>query len=300
VNEAGKTYHWAAFTNRADATADLAVSLGLDAGTAELGAPAILTATLANAGPAGATNAALEVDVPAGLILVDLAAEAGFVADESTPQLLRLVYDLPAGAQRQVTATFEVASGARLRTFQGRAAGDQVDPVPADNEDGVTLTVPTAALALALGTSDATPVAGDPIQLSVSLANLGPEEALATRVDLTVPAGLTVGDAIPSAGSYDPGSGVWTLGTVAAAASPVLLLDAVVGADQNGAALVVEGAATSARNDPDLADNQAMVAMAVGGNIDANHAIEIHHSFDHAGYYDYIQSALNNNETEPD
>src|SRR5262249_39090555 len=54
--------------------------------------------------------------------------------------------------------------------------------------------------------------------------NNGPDTATGVTVQDTLPAGVAFVSASPSQGSYNPGTGVWTVGTVAVGAAPTLIL----------------------------------------------------------------------------
>jgi uncharacterized repeat protein (TIGR01451 family) len=122
----------------------------------------------------------------------------------------------------------------------------------------VSLTVsPTAEADLSvLKTVDnPTPNVGDLITFIVTLTDVGPDDA--TNVELTdvLPAGLAFVTATPSQGTYDPSSGLWTVGTVSPGGSQTLSLTAKV---DSPAALTNTGSIIHADQfDPDPANNTA-------------------------------------------
>ena len=67
-------------------------------------------------------------------------------------------------------------------------------------------------LALSKSVSDPTPNVGDQVTFTVTLTNDGPDPATGVAVTDLLPAGLTFVSATPSQGTYDPGTGVWTVG----------------------------------------------------------------------------------------
>ena len=87
-----------------------------------------------------------------------------------------------------------------------------------------------------LDSGDATPVGGDTVRFLITVNNIG--NAPATNITLTdqIPTGLTAttnnGDV--SQGSYDPGTGIWTLGTLDGSASATLEIEGTVDAGQGG------------------------------------------------------------------
>ena len=85
---------------------------------------------------------------------------------------------------------------------------------------------PSADLSLAKAVNDPSPALGDVVTFTVTASNAGPAAASAEVTD-ALPPGLTyVGHAGP--GAYDPATGIWALGTLAANADATLTIDARV------------------------------------------------------------------------
>ncbi|NNE70830.1 MAG: DUF11 domain-containing protein [Rhodothermales bacterium] len=75
---------------------------------------------------------------------------------------------------------------------------------------------------------EASPNVSDPVVFTLTLANAGPEDATGVQVTNTLPGTLTFVSATPSQGSFDSGTGVWTVGDVAASAGATLAITATV------------------------------------------------------------------------
>jgi uncharacterized repeat protein (TIGR01451 family) len=71
-----------------------------------------------------------------------------------------------------------------------------------------------ADLGLMKAVSDSTPNVGQNITFTITLTNAGPSTATNVTVQDLLPAGLTFAGSSASQGSYDPGTGTWTVGTV--------------------------------------------------------------------------------------
>ena len=97
-------------------------------------------------------------------------------------------------------------------------AADQFDPDLGNNTAIATETPQQADLALAKTVSNPTPNVGDSITFTITLTNNGPDTATNVTVNDLLPAGLTFVSGTPSEGTYDPTTGIWTVGTVAVAA----------------------------------------------------------------------------------
>jgi uncharacterized repeat protein (TIGR01451 family) len=104
----------------------------------------------------------------------------------------------------------------------------------------VTITVPAPPIdlitrkTLASGTSN--PSVGDTVTFLIEVINNGPAEATGVSLTDLIPTGLTptVNNGNVTTGSYDPGSGVWTLGTIAQGATESLTIEGTVDAGQGG------------------------------------------------------------------
>ncbi|MDA7885309.1 DUF11 domain-containing protein [Pirellulales bacterium] len=97
--------------------------------------------------------------------------------------------------------------------------------------DAATFTVNTADLRVSKTVSDPTPNVGDTITFTVTVTNNGPNVATGIELTDTFPtSGLLLDTAgiAPSQGSYDPGTGIWTIGTLQPNASVTLDLPATV------------------------------------------------------------------------
>src|SRR5262249_19624809 len=106
--------------------------------------------------------------------------------------------------------------------------------------------------------SNPTPNLGETNAFTVTLTDVGPNDA--TNVQLTdqLPAGLTFLSATPSQGTYTSGTGLWDVGTViAGGASQTLIIQAQVASP---APLTNTGSITHADQfDPDATNNSASV-----------------------------------------
>jgi uncharacterized repeat protein (TIGR01451 family)/fimbrial isopeptide formation D2 family protein len=89
-------------------------------------------------------------------------------------------------------------------------------------------TVNSADLAVVKTVSNATPNVGDTITFTLTLNDLGPDTATNVTVTDHLPAGFQFVSALPSEGSYDSTSGIWTVGTVTTTTAQTLTITALV------------------------------------------------------------------------
>ena len=115
-----------------------------------------------------------------------------------------------------------------------------------------------------LTTDKANPEVAESVTLTATMANSGTEATtvVATMTGLT---GLTFVSATPSQGSYDDATGIWTIGTIADAASASMVLVYTVDAGQEGNSLTPTFTFTSGDLDAGAptADDTASVTLSV-------------------------------------
>ncbi len=240
---------------------DLELTVDVDTTTPELGDLVTLTASVTNHGPSDAPGTMLQVVLPADLAQQTFVADPDTTDDLSTPDLIHLVWDVPAGESRQAVATYRVERGAVSRLFDGRTGSPAAENDTVNNYDDATLTIPSADLAVGLSVDDATPPAGGTVQITVGLDNAGPDAAPAPAVAVAMPAGLTVSGATPGSGTFDIPSGTWSPAALAAAGHVDLVLDVDVASDQGGASLLTVATASSPRNDPVAGDDTDSITI---------------------------------------
>ena len=121
------------------------------------------------------------------------------------------------------------------------------------------MTGQAADLGVTKTVSSATPASGTNVTFTVVITNHGPNAATGVQVSDRLPAGLTFVSASPNQGTYDPATGLWTVGSLANSASATLLLVATV----TGTTPVVNRAFRAAGSpaDPVLANDSASVQV---------------------------------------
>jgi uncharacterized repeat protein (TIGR01451 family) len=231
---------------------DLSVAKTVSDATPNVGDTVTFTVTLMNEGPSAATSVEVTDLLPAGLTFVSATPSQGTYSAGTgvwtvgtvvagTPQTLQLAAQVVSPNAQTNTATVTHA--------------DQPDPDPANNASSATETPQQADLALTKTVSNATANVGDTITFVVTLSDNGPDAATNVTVNDLLPAGLFFQSASPSQGTYNAGTGVWTVGTVAAGTSQTLVINALVASpnvETNSA-----GVSHSDQFDPNTANNAA-------------------------------------------
>ena len=120
-----------------------------------------------------------------------------------------------------------------------------------------------------LTSGDATPNEGDTVTFQIAVTNNG--AAQATNVSLTdaLPAGLTLTGNSPSQGSYNTGSGLWSIGTLNSGAGATLTLSGTVDAGEGGNTITNSTtAATGDQPDPTTSGDDLNEAVVVDNSAD--------------------------------
>ncbi len=213
---------------------DLELAKSVSDPTPQRGDVVTYTLTATDAGPDDATGVVVTDVLPAGLAYVTGSGSPGVSYDGATRTVTwtagAIAVGTPAVATYDVTVTVSTAVVNRAQV----AAADQVDldSTPGngageDDEAAAAINAQDVDLSLTTSASTTSPQVGETFQLTVTLRNTGEDAATGVTVtDAVTAAGLTFvsADLTGGQGSYDPTSGVWTVGQVDAGAAPLVLV----------------------------------------------------------------------------
>ncbi len=242
----------------AELVADLSLDKQADMTTAMPGETVTFTVTLTNIGPDGATGVQVSDAIPAGLtdVVVTPSGATTYAGGVWT------VNSLAASTFETLTISGEVvANGSTIINTAEVTAADQADPDSTNNAASASVTVVlpqvNADLSLSKSVDNDRPNVGDEVNFTVTINNQGPDRATGVNVTDLLPTGLTFVES--SLQSYDPGSGVWTVGSLAVEQTRTLMITAQVTAA--GPASNIASVTASDQPDPDSSDNQAAVTV---------------------------------------
>src|SRR5690606_28043261 len=180
--------------------------------------PAGVTATAASSAQ-GAVNCG---SLPAGGTLTCTFTPASPIVAGGTATV-RINVAIAQGTTGSVTNTVAVAGGSDPDPLPAcPAAGN---PQCAQNTTALTT---SADLSVTKTVSNPSPAVGTNVTFTVAVANAGPSAAQVVSVNDPLPAGYTFVSATPGVGTYNPGTGAWTVGTLAAGANATLTIVATV------------------------------------------------------------------------
>ncbi|MBC8354889.1 MAG: DUF11 domain-containing protein [Planctomycetes bacterium] len=244
-------------------SADLSLTKTVSNTTPNVGDSVTFTLTLANAGPDAASNVTVGDTLPAGMTFVSSTPSQG-TYDSGTG--VWTVGSLTSGSNATLQIVASIAStGAKTNTTQVTAA-EQFDPdstpnnsiAMEDDQDDASLTPTIADLSLIKTVDNPSPNVGQNVTFTLTLANAGPDGATNVTVGDTLPTGMTFVSSTPSQGTYNNGTGVWTVGSVASGSNATLQIVASV--DSTGTKTNTAQVAASDQADSDSTPNNS-VAM---------------------------------------
>ena len=225
--------------------ADLAVTKTVDDSEPTVGDDVTFTVDVTNNGPTTATNVSVDESLGDGLSFQSATVSQGSY-DEGTN-----VYDvgtLDSGETATLTLTATI-DNATDTTNAVEVTGDQPDPNDPNNNDSVTPTPTAADLSLNKTVNESAPQTGAGIAYTLELTNDGPNATSNVAVGDTLPNGVTFVGADASQGSYDDGTGVWSVGDVEEGGTKTLTINATV--DSAGSQTNTAQVTSSSTFDPD-------------------------------------------------
>ncbi|MER7515627.1 hypothetical protein [Streptomyces sp. NPDC126499] len=150
------------------------------------------------------------------------ATEGGSLANtETLPGGTTVEYRVVLGLETAGTRVTNTATA----TYENRL-GPTPEPLTATSDEAVTEVMPAADLAVTKAADTTTVTVGQTVTYRVTVRNAGPSTATGVVVGDRLPEGLAFLSADASPGSYDPGTGRWTVGQLAAGTGATLVLRA--------------------------------------------------------------------------
>ncbi|MCG2611730.1 PKD domain-containing protein, partial [Flavobacterium sp. SM15] len=128
--------------------------------------------------------------------------------------------------------------------------------VDTSESNGGTLICALTDLSVVKTVNNPTPFVGSNVTFTITATNGGPSGATGVVVNDVLPSGYTYVSSVPSVGSFNSGTGVWTIGNLANGASATLTITATVNATGNYSNTAV---ITGNQNDPNPSNNTSTV-----------------------------------------
>ena len=237
---------------------DISVTKVVNNSTPQVGSQVTFTIAAINNGPLGATGVTVNDLLPSGLTYVSHTVSAGTYTPGTG---VWSIGALSSGASRTMTITATVTPAAiPSRTNTAVVSANEPDSNPNNNTASATVNPLYANLAVVKTVNNSTQTVGQNVIFTILASNLGPSNATGVVMNDLLPAGLVYVSHTASAGTYTPGSGVWSIGSLANGASRTLTITATVTA---AGLPIVTNIATITGNeyDPQLTNNTSVVSV---------------------------------------
>ena len=212
---------------------DLELSKSVSDITPNVGDNIEFTIDVYNDGPSLATDVTVEDMLPSGLTFVSSSATRGSYDDSTGIWTIGSLID--GGSESLVVTALVTEPGEKTNIAQVQTAAQfDIDSTPGnddpseDDQAQVSLDAMLGDLSLEKYVDDATPRLSENVTFSVTVLNEGTAEMTGVTVSDSLPDGLEFVSSDTGHGSYNPASGIWTIGDLSPGESATLLMTATV------------------------------------------------------------------------
>jgi len=221
---------------------DLSLTKSVDVPAPGEGDTIAYTVTVSNSGPHSATSVVVKDLLPVGVSYISNTPSQGSYVSGTG---MWTVGTIANGGSANIVINATVDGGTAGSTITNVAevqVTDKADPDSTPGNDSTTedddasaaITVLASDLSLTKTVDTPTPNPGDTIEYTITVSNGGPSTATSVIVEDVLPAGVTYVSDSPSQGTYDDGTGMWTVGTVSNGGNATLVITVTVDAGTAG------------------------------------------------------------------
>jgi uncharacterized repeat protein (TIGR01451 family) len=261
ANGLGASHYWVALQNVQDA--DLDVRTTADRSTMALADTVTFTTVLSNHGPASANTVTVQAPLPPGFTLVGATPGKGTYSGTSGAWT---VGGLTSAEVTTLQLTAIAGLGSVAQTLAHKAKASEISPLDiydGNSVDSAWVHVTGADISVTAGTNDLTPTVGVAADFSMDVSNTG-TDAVTSLVVKDSLAGFARGAATVSQGTFDPATGLWTIGALATGQVATLRYAAAPNAGTEGTTIQrVARVVSSSLPDPDPADDAVVLDLKV-------------------------------------
>jgi len=202
------------------AAVDIAVTKTVNNATPNYLGNVVFTVTVTNNGPDDATGVKLSDLLPAGLVWISDNPSQGSYDHVTGIWDIGDLYVEQGNVTLTITALVNKTGNI---TNMANASSDLYDWNLTNNAANATVSIPqTSELVLSKTVDKAKVVVGSTVKYTITVINKGPDAALNTVVTDILPSGMQYLSSIASTGSYNPNTGLWTIGTMVNGATETL------------------------------------------------------------------------------
>ena len=219
------------------AVSDIELTKTVNNATPNVGDNVIFTLTVSNNGPSDATGIEVTDLLPGGYIYVSDNASGAYISGTG----IWTIGNLLNGNNTVLNITASVNASGNYNNIAEVSASDNLDldstpangdPSEDDMDNVITIPVAVSDIELTKTVDIATPIVSTNVVFTITVANNGPSNATGIEVLDLLPNGYTyLSD--NGAGTYVPGTGIWTVGGISNGNTAVLNITASVNATGN-------------------------------------------------------------------
>ena len=193
------------------ASSDLAITKDVNNSNPDLGDTINFTLTAINKGPQNATGVVVKDVLPSGLKFLSADPAANYDATTG----VWTIGDLSVGETAILNIKALVTLSNKEMENAAVISGNEYDPNTSNNSDSVSvISNPAADLSIDKTSNKSSATVGDTVNFYITVTNSGPDAAANVKVLETLPNGFTYQSSTASQGSYDPETGIWTIGSL--------------------------------------------------------------------------------------
>lgn len=204
-----------------------------------------------NIGATNATNVRVNDLLPSGYQYISDNASGAYVPGTG----IWTIGNLAASGSRSLEITAKVLpTGNHLNT--ATIASNETDTNPSDNTASATTTpiIPNADVAVTSEMNNLEPTPGNSVIYTINVKNNGPDATTGVSLNNQLPSGFTYQNHTTATGTYNSGTGIWTIGNLASGATVALQVTAQM---QNVGPYTQTAAASHYGNDANATNNTA-------------------------------------------
>jgi large repetitive protein len=241
---------------------DLSIANAVDEDTPDVGSEVVFTIRVTNQGPSNATAVAVNDLLSTGFTYV---SHSGGTYDSAND--VWTVGNMSIGNTAQLTLTARVNPSGNYTTTSV-VGGNENDPELTNNVVSVSVVPrPIANLALVKTVNVPNQSVGQDVVFSIAVTNNGPSNATNVRVNYNPPTGFSYQSHSTVAGSYNSGTGIWSVGNLNSGSTVTLQITAEVKAT---GPYVGSAVASANEFDPVTSNNSAVAGISVIQAVDDN------------------------------
>ncbi len=239
---------------------DLVVDKSVSPANPLAGDTVTYTITVTNNGVDAATNVVVADVLPAGVTYVSQSPIGSYNTTTHNWTVGNLAVGGSATLTLAATVDAGVAAGTTI-TNSATATATENDVNPANNTDTADVVVravgaPSIDIAVNKSVNDSTLTANSTGTYTITVTNNGPDDATGVVLTDILPGNVTYESSTTSTGSYNSGTGAWTIGSLASGASATLTLSASINAGTaTGTVITNTATATAVESDSNPANN---------------------------------------------